>query len=208
MPQVLYRTDYFLYTTVTHALRCFRDSKRYEALLLDTGFIIHPLKALLCQPDHHVLRRLAALEVRYMRYRIGHAMIQGQEFDISTDFLTLVSGRSAKKIARQLSEEALNEFNRLCKRGISVSNENVRRLGACWDQLCHDVEEIAAVEDMRETLKSLTQVSRPNCHKTAQLNHYLGALQLPQFFFPLGCSHWAISGGVSFCDYWPPLRFY
>ena len=141
-----------------HAVECFRGGMDYESLVLDTNFITRPLKIILDHPHRDVLHRLAALKVRYARYRMSPAMTQGQEFPVDTDFLSLVRGQSTTVLARQLSVNTLNEFYHISHHSLFTNDEQLQRMGAKWDRLCHDVEEVAAVGEIQDMLDSLSQV--------------------------------------------------
>ena len=141
-----------------HSVECFRGGMDYESLVLDTNFITRPLKIILDHPDRDALHRLAALKVRYARYRTSPAMVQGREFPIDTDFLSLVRGQSATVLAQQLSEDTLNEFYHINHHSLFTNDEQLQRMGVKWDRLCHDVEEVAAVEEIQVMLDSLSQV--------------------------------------------------
>lgn len=153
-----------------HAIECFRKGIGYESLTLDTSFIICPLQVALKQPDRDALQRLAALKVRYARYRTSPAMTQGQDFPVNTDFLSLIRGRSTTVLAQQLCEDSLNAFYHISLHSLFANDEHLQWLGAKWDRLCHDVEEVAALREVKDSLDSLCQVwptnsayTRPPC---------------------------------------------
>ncbi|KAF7589637.1 hypothetical protein BBP40_004010 [Aspergillus hancockii] len=153
--KTLQGNDPFMHGTIAHALWCFQNHKIYEALVLDTDFMVVPLKTLLSAPDKDVLRRLAVLEERYSRYRTSPSMALGEPFDIDTRFLTEVSEETAEVIAQRLTEGALREFRQLSSRSITCGDSNLWRLGVRWDQLCYGFQEIVAVGDMNDKLVSL-----------------------------------------------------
>ena len=141
-----------------HAIDCFQKGVNYESLTLDTNFITRPLQIVLEHPDRDALHRLAALKVRYARYRTSPAMTQGREFPVETDFLSLVRGRPTTVLSRQLSEDILNRFYHISLHSLLTNDEHLQQLGAKWDRLCHDTEEVAAVGAVKDSLDSLCQV--------------------------------------------------
>lgn len=141
-----------------HAVDCFQNGINYEPLTLDTNFITRPLQIVLEHPDRDALHRLAALKVRYARYRTSPAMTQGREFPVDTQFPSLVRGQSTTVLARQLSEDILNGFYHISLHGLFTNDEHLQQLGAKWDRLCHDAEEVATVGEIRYSLDPLCQV--------------------------------------------------
>lgn len=85
-------------------------------------------------------------------------MTRGQEFPVDMDFFSLARRQSAKALARQLTKDTLSEFHHISLNSILTNDEHLRHLGTWWDRLCHDVEELAAVGETEEMLKSLSQV--------------------------------------------------
>ena len=171
----------------------------YESLSLDTNFITRPLKIVLDHPDRDALHRLAALKVRYARYRMSPAMAQGREFPVDTNFLSLIRGQSTTVLARQLSEDTLNEFYHISLHSLFTNDEHLQRLGAKWDRLCHDVEEAASVEEIKDMLDSLSQVWSINSASYArspQLN-ITGAASPAELFLPYCNSLWYVFGWVA-----------
>jgi hypothetical protein len=165
--------------------------------VLDTNFIILPLKTVLTCPDTHVLRRLSVLEVRYNRYRASRALARGDEFPVDTDFLLLASEHTVKAIAMQLSEDALREFHQLSTQSVLAKDDTLRRLGTIWDSLCRETEEVAAIQALSSQLESLVLII---CNDSPQDSYRLliRTLDPPQsakFFLPLRCSDWAVFGG-------------
>lgn len=143
---------------MAHAVHCHERLGRFENFVLDASFILFPLKTILSCPDKHVLQRLTALEVRYDRYRTSPALARGEEFPVDTDFLLSVSEQTAKAVAMQLSKDALSEFHQLSAHSVLAKDNALRRLGARWDRLCHETEEVAAVQGLSSQLESLILV--------------------------------------------------
>ena len=152
------QADWFLYNSIRHALERFEDGQKYEKLHLNTSCITHPLKALLSRPDKDVLLQLRILESRYTRYRVSD-LAQGREFSIETGFLSLLNGHSAPGVATQLTEAALNDFSSLCINSVLTYDNKLQSLGARWDRLCHDAQDLATVECFTEKLSELSNVS-------------------------------------------------
>lgn len=182
-----------------HAVECFREGMDYESLTLDTNFITRPLKIVLDHPDRDALHRLAALKVRYARYRMSPAMAQGREFPVDTGFLSLVRGQSTTVLARQLSEDTLNEFYHISLHSLFTNDEHLQGLGAKWDRLCHDVEEVAAVGEIKDMLDSLSQVwfiNSASYARSRQLN-ITGAASPAKLFLPYRHSVWYVFGWLT-----------
>lgn len=183
---------------VTHAVKFYMQGKDYEPLILDTSFITCSLKRLLEHPDKDMLQRLAALQVRYARYRISPAMAQGQEFPVDTAFLSLIRGQSVTALAWQLSENTLREFYYVSLSSLFTNDEHLRRLGTEWDRLCQDAEEVAAVSEMNEVLGLLSQVWSINSDSIHDFStNVIGALSPAKLFLSFCGSVWYVLGQVA-----------
>lgn len=181
-----------MHLAVTHALGCVQQRKPYDALVLDTSFIHAPLKGLLSTPDRDALRRLAALEVRYARYR-SSLMAQGLDFNVDTRFLLAVSELPTGVLAQQLTGDTLQELCQLSNDSVVRGDSCLGRLGARWDQLCHDTQEVAAVGDVDEKLVALGWVPYPatgSPDASMADSAFTGIVPAPELFLPHSDNAW------------------
>lgn len=183
-----------MFRTLTHSLDCFQDGRSYKILTLELGFITSPLKSLLSRPDKDLLRRLAVLDTRYTRYRNGTNVVQGREFRIETDFFNLVSYHSITAIANQLSRRALSGFHQISVNGVFKNDQHLRHLGALWDQLCHNTEELAAMGDLNIKLIELAKVFKNISPCNNRVGQLLGALSPAELLLFICCSYWNVLG--------------
>ena len=144
---------------ISYAVRCRMTLERFEPLTLNLDCILLPPKAILSNPDKHIIRRLTALEVRYRRYLASPALAQGDEFPINTEFLIQISESSSDTVALQLSAAALREFHQLNLHSVQAKTGALPRLGIRWDRLCRETEEAAAVPELGGALQSLVLVN-------------------------------------------------
>lgn len=101
---------------------------------------------------------MAVLEARYTRYRMSSDLAQAREFRIDTSFLSLINDRPSTEVATLLTKTALKDFSSLSVDSILAHDPNIQLLGSQWDRLCHDAEEIAAVEDLASKLLAVAKV--------------------------------------------------
>ncbi|KAI9040185.1 uncharacterized protein KD926_008508 [Aspergillus affinis] len=149
------RNDLFLSMAISYAVRCRMTLEPFEPLTLNVDCILLPLKAILSNPDKHIIRRLTALEVRYRRYLASPTLAQGDEFPINTEFLIQISESSPDTVALQLSAVALREFHQLSLHSVQAKTGALPRLGIRWDRLCRETEEAAVVPELGGALQSL-----------------------------------------------------
>ena len=158
MQQSIQPVDRFLYTTLSHALIAVENKRPFHKLPIEAGHITGPLKELLGRPDKAIIRRLKILDARYARYKTGNNIAGGFKFEVETDFFTAVSELKAATIAWKMSEDALEGFGKINIHGLLFQDENLRRLAVQWDQINHNVEEIAAAGGLDDNLRDIAWV--------------------------------------------------
>ncbi|KAJ6090438.1 hypothetical protein N7486_009253 [Penicillium sp. IBT 16267x] len=117
--------------------------------------ITGPLKGLLGQPDKAIIRRIKILENRYTRYRSGADIAGGFSFQVNTDFFTALSEQTATTIAWKMTEDALKIFGKISIYGLMYHDDQLRQLATQWDQINHNVEEIAAAGCLDDSLRNV-----------------------------------------------------
>lgn len=125
---------------------------------MEGSVIAAPLRVLLDRPDRYIIRRLKVLEARYTRYKIGFDIARGGAFDIRTDFFTAVTEQSAVTIAWKMTQEVVKSFGEINLNGILYHDDHLRHLAIKWDQINHDVEEVAAAGGLGDKLRNIARV--------------------------------------------------
>ncbi|KAJ5033076.1 hypothetical protein NUH16_010041 [Penicillium rubens] len=156
--EIMKSNDCFLHQALAHAVTLHERGGQFEPLQMDAKFIIDPLERLLSAPDRNILLKLTVLKSRYQRYRMSPDMVQGRVFSVETGFVDLLIGHSATAVALQLSRKALARFHHICLDSIRTHDQHLQRLGAEWNELCHDAEEVAAVSDLGGKLEEVAKV--------------------------------------------------
>ncbi|KAJ5117513.1 hypothetical protein N7448_011145 [Penicillium atrosanguineum] len=122
---------------------------------MDADHITGPLKRLLGEPDKAIIRRLKVLENRYTRYRSGLDIAGGLMFQVNTDFFTALSEQTPTAIAWKMTQDALKVFSKISVHGLMNHDDHLRQLAVQWDQINLNVEEIAAVGCLDDSLRGI-----------------------------------------------------
>lgn len=157
-PQSVQQNDPFLYRTLSRALTAFENKRPYHKLPIEAGLIVGPLKVLLARPDKAIIRRLKVLEARYTRYKVGPDMASGRAFEPTTEFFTVLSKQSAPTIAWKMTQDVLQGFGKITLDGLVSHNGHLRDLAVQWDELSHNVEEVAVAGGQEDKLRDIARV--------------------------------------------------
>ncbi|CRL30039.1 unnamed protein product [Penicillium camemberti] len=151
------QNDPFLYRTLSRALTAFENKRPYHKLPIEAGLIVGPLKVLLARPDKAIIRRLKVLEARYTRYKVGPDMASGRAFEPTTEFFTVLSKQSAPTIAWKMTQDVLQGFGKITLDGLVSHNGHLRDLAVQWDELSHNVEEVAVAGGQEDKLRDIAR---------------------------------------------------
>lgn len=183
--------DRFLHCTLSQALTAFDNKGPYHKLPMGAGLITGPLKELLAQPDKAIMRRLKVLEARYARYKIGPDMACGRAFEVRTNFFTTVSEKSAATIAWEMTRDVLQSFGKISLDRLAFHDSHLRHLAVQWDQINHEVEEVATAGGLDGKLRDIASVSRLFVSSlTRTSSQSSGTLSLEKFLLSLRRSKW------------------